>query len=310
MNWKKRTFYITIVLIAATLCACALYPAVWILKETYTQLDHSPDRVFRRVWMITTLAAILCFRKWFAFKPPAEVGYQLNKSGLYNLVLGLITVSCFLAILSLFYVLIGAWDIQQPIRTDKLQKKLIEGFIRGSIVSGLEEYIFRGLIFLSLCSHWNWKKAAVVSSLIFASLHFIQGRQDIVFENPSHFLAGFQLCGILLANMSEEFILFPDAVGLFLVGLILCFSTHKTNSLWYGAGIHGGWIWYFTWRSSIFATNESIPALWIGGHRLYDGIIPIAAMILVFPLIQQLIQSNILAIHPSERRHPNDQPPS
>ncbi|MGC9326698.1 MAG: CPBP family intramembrane glutamic endopeptidase, partial [Candidatus Hinthialibacter sp.] len=267
----------------STAAACLFYPWVQHAVNAWTDWDYPPARVFRRVWMITVITGLIIARKPLGLISPARAGFCFNKNALHNLGVGLAAVSLFLFGLSCFYLLLGAWIIPETLLIEKLRKRFFEGLLRGVVVSGLEEYIFRGLIFFSLCRFWSWKRSAVFTSLIFASLHFLEGRGHEAIANPTAWNAGFQLCGMLISNMMREFTFFPDAVGLFIVGMALCHAAHRTGSLWYGAALHGGWVWFFSFRSSLLFDAQALDAFWFGGPRLFNGVIPMLAMLLIFP---------------------------
>lgn len=291
----KRLFNVLFVLFAATLAACLIYPWIQYAVSSWTDWDYPPSRVFRRIWMLTVVAGLIAAgKKWLGMRSPGSVGFSFTQYSLPNLGGGLLAVFSFWALLSSLYWAMGAWESVDPETAQKLSKKALQGFIQGTLVGGLEEYVFRGLIFLSLCRSWSWQRSAVVTSLIFSSLHFLDGRGSEFIANPSSWYAGFQICGLLFSNMARGFTLFPDAFGLFIVGMALCHAAWRTGSLWYGAGLHGGWIWFSTVRNSLFSPTGSWSDVWIGGNRLFDGVFPILGMLLIFPITEWLIRKRFL----------------
>lgn len=295
MFWK-RFFNVLLVLFLSTLTACLLYPLIQRVSAAWIGLDYPPSRVFRRIWMLSVVAGlIVAGKKWLGMRSPGSVGFSLTKNSLPNLGIGLLAVFVFWLFLSGLYATIGAWLPSDPLTAAKWPKKVIQGFIQGTLVGGLEEYVFRGMIFLSLCRSWGWARSAVFTSLIFSSLHFLEGRGAEAIANASSWHAGFRICGLLFANMAHSFNLFPDAVGLFIVGMALCHAAWRTGALWYGAGLHGGWIWFSAFRSSLFSPSGSWSDLWIGGVRLFDGVFPIFGILLIFPITEWLVRKQILS---------------
>ncbi len=264
MLWK-RFLNALIVIAASTLAACLLYPMVYPVIHQWMDLSYPPARVFRRVWMLTVLAGLILSRKRLGIRHPGQVGFSLNHHWLPNLSIGLAAVFTFLLGLSVLYITIGAWRFPETVFNEKLLRKFMQGLIRGTLVSGLEEYVFRGLIFLSFCRYWGWIRSAVAASAIFSSLHFLEGRGTEILSNPASWDAGFRICGLLLSNMVNHFNLFPDAIGLFVAGMALCHAAWRTGSLCYGAGLHGGWVWFFTFSGVLFPATGTIGAFWIGG---------------------------------------------
>ncbi len=290
MTILKRTFAILLLLAVCSVVSCLLFPLVW---QGY-DWNYPPARVFRRIWMIAILAGLLVCRNRIGLQNPADAGFTLSLDALRNVVIGLLAVFLFLAALSFVYVWLEAWTVRDPLQISAFVHRAKNGLIRGTLVATIEEYVFRGLILLPFVRRWGWPLGAVVSSLIFASLHFFEGRGLETLSNPDSWLAGFQLCGLLLSNMTHEFTLFPDAVGLFVVGLALCQGVRCTGTLWYGVGLHGGWIFYFSVRKAFFLETGQWSEFYIGGTRLFDGLIPIVGMLAIFPVTSYLSKKRIL----------------
>lgn len=270
---------VIILLAAGTLAACLLHPIIWHSVD-WIRLGYPEGRVFRRLWMIAVVVFLLLGGRWIGLRHPAEVGYRFDPSWFRNLTVGIGCVWAVLLMLTAGYYLNGVWTLKDEFA---LFSSLLKGLIRGTLVAGIEEYIFRGLIFLSLKERWGWRRAAVVCSLIFSSLHFLEGRGEM----PSHaegWSAGFVICGAMLSQMAHRFTLFPDAVSLFVVGMIMCYGVQRTGSLWYSAGLHGAWVWAAYVLSQVFEPNREFAEFWVGGNRLFDGMIPFLIMFIIFPL--------------------------
>ncbi len=285
---------VVIFLVAASVLACLLHPLAWRAMTIGTNWEYGPDRVFRRIWMLVIAAGLIVYRKPLGMRHPAGVGFSFSRDGWSNLGVGIVVVFGFLTGLSLLYVGLNAWDIATEFSLRKFGERMFKGVIRGALVSAIEEYVFRGLIFLSLCRAGDWKWGAVATSLLFSSLHFLEGKGAILPVQPEAWTAGFWLCGQSLRNMASHFTPFPDAAGLFVVGMALCQGVWKTGSLWYGAGLHGGWICFFTVKASFFTPTGRMAEFWTGGGRIFNGVIPIVGMLLIFPVTHYLVNRGIL----------------
>ncbi|MEW6237655.1 MAG: CPBP family intramembrane glutamic endopeptidase [Candidatus Omnitrophota bacterium] len=282
---------VIVVLIVSTLAACLLHPLFY-AASAVSGLD-APIKIFRRLWEICIVLGLMLARRQIGLQHPGKVGLRVSKDGIRNLLAGLIVAACFLFSLSGLYLFIGAWTYSLLFSFSYLQQKIIEGLATGAAVALVEEYIFRGLIFRSLSRRWGWIMGGGVSSAIFSSLHFLSGKGGTL-ENPNSWQAGFQLCGQLLHEMISTFKLFPEAAGLFLVGFILCYAAQRTGTLWLSVGLHGGWVCFFVMRKALFETAPLWDSFWIGGNRIYNGVIPILGMLVIFPIVHYLRQWKIV----------------
>lgn len=285
MNYRIVA-HIFFLLFAASMLACVLFPFIFSLIQQW-QWHYGPDRVFRRIWMISVILSLIGAGRWIGFQHPAKVGYVVHKGWFCNIVFGAVIAWGFLLALSAAYFAAGAWVLQDHI---ELTKYMLVGLLRGALVSGLEEYVFRGLIFLSLRTHYGWWKAAIGCSLIFSSLHFLESHSSGAVADPNAWWMGFYLCGQMTYNMLTGFTLFPDAVSLFVVGMILCFAVQKSGTLWYGAGLHGGWVWAAAVLNEVFTRTQTVDQFFIGGNRMFDGVIPFVGMFIIFPITHWLIE--------------------
>jgi membrane protease YdiL (CAAX protease family) len=292
----KTIWRVVLILIGFSVLACLLYPLVYTLLVQGFSWDYESDRIFRRVWMFSCLAGLLIFHRPLGMQKPVQAGFGMHGGSLKNLLIGFLLSCLFLAALTALYVWMG--DNIYYVQEDKIWKRFRLGVIQGLLVGFIEEYIFRGLIFYSFLKRWNWLPAAILTSLIFASLHFLEGHGDVEAVDPSAWNAGFVICGMMLRNMFHEFILFPDALGLFSVGMILCDAAYRTGSLWYGTGLHAGWVFFTKFRTPFVYFAPDADQWLIGGGRMFNGVIPIVAIFIIFPLTHWLVRSGWLSKKP------------
>lgn len=290
--WTRSvTFRLLVVLLLSTIVAAVLFPWIWrsMAAMGLEMAEYPAPRVFRRVWMVAVLAGLILSRNHIGLQHPARVGLEFTKDTGNNAWWGVVTVWGFLFSLTILYVLAGAWMPRPDYRFAELFHQFYQGLLRGCLVALLEEYVFRGLIFRSLCRRFSWLSAAALASLIFSLLHFLDTRSFYWDIHPGSWGAGFVLCAAMVHHMIHRITLFPDALGLWLVGMILCYAVKRTGTLWYGIGLHGGWVWFVTFRGAFCYAVEGIET-WYGGPRLFNGIYPMVGMLVIFPITHFLIQ--------------------
>lgn len=151
------------------------------------------------------------------------------------------------------------------------------------IVPILEELIFRAALFGILRKTFAIPLAMILSSAIYASVHFLQKAPA-----PAHvdWLSGFQVLPEMFKPPPDGLPLVPALFTLFVAGMILALAYQRTGALFLSMGLHGGWIFWI--KSYHFLTTDTpgaSRAVW-GSDKLIDGWLPfiILAALLLFML--------------------------
>lgn len=84
-------------------------------------------------------------------------------------------------------------------------------------------------------------RAAVVSSAVFAVVHFLKGSKAPL-DGPVNWLSGFGQLPLLVSGAPEWPLIAWGALSLFAAGMLLAFTAVRTRSLFLAAGLHAGWI--------------------------------------------------------------------
>lgn len=170
------------------------------------------------------------------------------------------------------------------------------------IISLLEEFFFRVVLFLSLCKRFHWLLAAFVSSALYSVVHFVQPLKSYT---PTHsiLIVGFDYTVTILGRLFTVSLL-PALFGLFLTGIVLCIILRTSKSFYICVGLHTGWI--LAMKLALFATIETDKLqVALGASRRYllaarpDGWISIiAAFAIVFILVKLGILAGIQTDRP------------
>jgi membrane protease YdiL (CAAX protease family) len=105
--------------------------------------------------------------------------------------------------------------------------------------------------------------AAISSSAVYAVVHFLTPALPVEIDARQP-LAGLEYLGWVATTLVSTEVL-PAVVGLFLVGLVLCATLHRTGSLALCVGLHAGWF---------AATKVAIRATTLGPAMLAAGSLP------------------------------------
>jgi membrane protease YdiL (CAAX protease family) len=150
------------------------------------------------------------------------------------------------------------------------------------VVAVLEELLFRGSIFGGLRRAMPWGVALVLSSAVYAIVHFM-GRPP----KPDHvtWSTGLATLPGMLRGFADVCMLVPAFFSLTLAGVVLGLAYQWTGDLYASMGIHGGWIF---WLKSYGALTRAAPGaderLW-GSDKLIDGWFAFAMLVLVLAVV-------------------------
>lgn len=149
-------------------------------------------------------------------------------------------------------------------------------------VAVIEELLFRGAIFGGLRRAMPWMAALVLSSAIYAIVHFMARP-----TNPPRidWLSGLRVLPTMLAGMLEPGGLVPAFVNLTLAGMILGLAYVFTGDILASVGIHAGWIFWLKFYGFLTrAVPGTDPVFW-GTRKLVDGWLAFVALVVVLTIV-------------------------
>lgn len=148
-----------------------------------------------------------------------------------------------------------------------------------AIVAFLEEILFRGTLFGILRKTFSWQTALVISSAVYALVHFMQK------ANPPavvQWWSGLAMLPKLFQNCPP---FMPALLTLFIAGAILAVAYQRSGSLFFSMGLHGGWIFWLKFYSFLTVTAPSANSVIWGTDRLIDGWVALFIMCGVFGFV-------------------------
>ncbi len=145
-------------------------------------------------------------------------------------------------------------------------------------VAILEELVFRGALFGLLRQAMPWPAAVVVSSAVYAAVHFIQKGETAM---PVHWYSGLALLWQMLCHPPS---MIPDFLTLLAAGSILALSYQRTGALYFSIGLHAGWIFWV--KSYGFLLQPTGAGSWFWGtDKLIDGWLSCITLAIVLILV-------------------------
>jgi len=150
----------------------------------------------------------------------------------------------------------------------KITGVLLGALGTAALVATLEEILFRGGIFGGLRRVLRWKLALILSSAIYALVHFLQPAD---LPGPVHWNSGVLLLPLKLAGFADGHRLIPGFFNLTLVGIMLGLAYQRTGNLYFSIGLHAGWIfWLKSYGAFTVAAGPTAGWLW-GTDKMIDG---------------------------------------
>jgi membrane protease YdiL (CAAX protease family) len=158
------------------------------------------------------------------------------------------------------------WRPDMPV--GKITGILLGALGTAALVATLEEILFRGGIFGGLRRVLPWKLALLMSSAIYALVHFLQPAE---LTGPVSWNSGLLLLPLKLAGFVDGHRLVPGFFSLTLVGVMLGLAYQRTGNLYFSIGLHAGWIfWLKSYGAFTVAAAPAVSWFW-GTDKLIDG---------------------------------------
>jgi len=260
---------LSVLIVGTVLVTAALTPLVYsALSTVFSQFPYPFSRVFDRVAMVVMPCGIYFMRRHFQFGSISSIFSRPTGKTLkvWDISLGLVvtlgTSTVVLALLVANEVLV--W---RPLPLSEQVLRVAKSVPAALFISLIEEVFFRVLLLSAMLRLLRPFYAVVVTSGLYAIVHFISPVRAFLYTEFKPW-AGFEYLYVVF----ERF-LFPGvpraALGLFLVGVILCDIMIRFRSVYLCIGMHAGWVSavkigsYFTRGHPLLHVPEGIGARYL-----------------------------------------------
>jgi hypothetical protein len=207
--------------------------------------------------------------------------YGQSKKLSGGLLLGFIS----LALVAGIVLLSGGRTLTAGASAGKIIGTILGAAGTAAVVATLEEILFRGGVFGGLRRMFYWPLALVLSSLIYALVHFLQ-RADVA--GAVVWYSGLELLPRMLAGFTDFHALVPGFFSLTLAGALLGLAYQRTGNLYFSIGLHAGWIFCLKIYAQITLQSPHAAIWFWGGGKMTDGwlaFFALAATLAVFPFL-------------------------
>ena len=258
-----------IALIFATLFISALVtPSIYVFLEWIYQREIWPySRVFDRVAMLVVFLLIYRFRSFFYLRGLwADAKPYLSQQKFLLIALGaFISFSTSFALISL--IVSGETLEWSSVSREVMAWKFAKAVPAALLISFIEELFFRFFLFLTFRKKMSFLPAAALSSIIYSFVHFIQPVKSWKLDDNT-LMSGFEYLVVIFERYALPGII-PASIGLFLVGITLCYMVEKTSSLLPSIGLHAGWVYIMKIILTLTVAAEGFVYPQGSGRRYY-----------------------------------------
>jgi membrane protease YdiL (CAAX protease family) len=261
--------YLLVVFVGGALLAPWLYGLTFDLaahSSAFAKLAANPfHRFVARSLLAVALLGLWPLLRSCQMSHWRDVGLKTSHRWLSRIGGGFLVGFGSLACVALLAILLGGRSCNRAPSGPELIRHVISAASAAIIVAVLEEIVFRGALFGILRKVFSWPLALVLSSAVYALVHFLRKTDS---HGPIDWLSGLAL----LPKMFQAGPVFIPAVfTLFMAGAILALAYQRTGALFFSIGLHAGWIFWL--KSYGFLTVKaagSNPSIW-GTDNLIDG---------------------------------------
>lgn len=193
-------------------------------------------RVNARIVLILVLVFLVPAYRMSGLHGRADFGIPKRRDGLRLSGAGLLVAAVSMLLvygIGLFSGVYGARSLEPGIVGDLLQ--IVIGML---LIGVIEEILFRGFILNALRKSLGPVGAVLVSSALFAVVHFIKPADP---ELTDRWYSGFLLAGNAFAETGPAF--WPEICTLFCMGTVLATLSLWSRSVYLAIGLHAGWVW-------------------------------------------------------------------
>jgi len=280
---RALLIYLAVVFLGGALLA----PCVYWLVQAVAPHSHFAESPFHRyvdrclmglaiigIWPLLRSVGAKSFRDVGWVKPSGQWG-QLGKG--FALGVGSFAVVAGIALL-------GHGRQLNPDLSSQFTLKLVRDTVLAMIlVPVLEETLFRGGLMGALRRACNWRIAVLASSMVYAIVHFMNGR-ELDPAGSIQWYSGLEILPKMLRgftrwdpNVAGSVV--PGFFTLTFAGMILGLAFQRSGNLYFSMGLHGGWIFWNLKFYRLLTTPVPGAKKWVwGGDNPTDGLLVLGVM--------------------------------
>jgi CAAX protease family protein len=278
--------YILVVFVGGALLAPWLYRLAQVGAHVFPKIAHAPfHRFVDRAFLILALAGLWPLLRALGVTSAREAGLVPPYGQIKRMAGGLLLGFASLALVAGMAIVFGDRILIHNLSAHKIVGTFFSAIGTAVVVAVLEEILFRGGIFGGLRRVIYWPFALLMSSVIYALVHFLQ-HGEITGMITWH--SGLDLLPQLLRGFADFQMLVPGFFNLTLVGILLGLAYQRTGNLYFSMGLHGGWIFWLKTYGALTANAAHAQSWFWGSGKMIDGWLAFIVLAIVLFLFKFL----------------------
>jgi membrane protease YdiL (CAAX protease family) len=226
---RALVIYIAVVFLGGALLAPWLYWLAQACAQLFPDVAHAPfHRFVNRSLLLFALAGLWPLLRGLGARSAADLGLVMPMGQQQKLFGGLLLGFVSLAALAALTLAGGGRVFQLDDPLPKAAGRFLSAVFTAVTVGPIEEILFRGGIFGGLRRVLNWRWALVISSTIYALVHFLARTTD---SESVTWTSGFDQLGLMLAGFANWHTFIPGFFNLTLAGGLLALAYQRTGNL-------------------------------------------------------------------------------
>ena len=235
-----------------------------------TFLNEHDDfhRYFNRCLLALALLGLGLLCRFSGIKSASEIGWAKPRENVSWAGKGLLLGLASLTAIALLPLLVGAREILPAQEFSSWINHLKNALLAAVLVALIEETLFRGVLFGLLRRDVNWRWAALVGSLFFAAIHFLDQKPQL---ETITWTSGFSALPAMVHEFPDDPYWPAKFINLTLAGMVLCSLWQRTDSLLCSIGVHAGWIFCLKTNGFLTTSTTENPSVIWGKGQISDG---------------------------------------
>jgi membrane protease YdiL (CAAX protease family) len=261
--------FVSLVLAGGALVAPWLYWLVQGLPASFPHLAASPfHRYVNRSLLGLALVGLWPLLRSVDIRAWRDVGLVDPRKEWRKIASGVAIGFISLGVLGAGGLAVGARTLAPRLRVDNVCEQLLGAAGTAVVVALMEELLFRGALFGALRKGFHWMRALLLSSVVYASVHFMESAK---LSGPVKWYSGLELLPHMLRGMGDPEAIVPGVLNLTVAGALLALAYQRTGNLWFSIGLHGGWVFCLKcYENLTHNTGRASAVLW-GTNKLTTG---------------------------------------